>query len=91
MSKYTKEKGQQGDMVLNIDGIQSICPYVQALPMQGSYGQIQIMRLPCTSSCPHAKVTDTHWEVSCSGAVTSFELEPKEQEPEVIKSQFSIV
>jgi len=58
MSVYTTKKGQQGDLVLHINGNQSICPYVQALPMQGQYGQIQIMRLPCTSSCPHVRLTD---------------------------------
>lgn len=67
MSVYTTKKGQQGDLVLHINGNQSICPYVQALPMQGQYGQIQIMRLPCTSSCPHVTLKDEKWIISCSG------------------------
>lgn len=90
MSKYTKKVGQQGDMVLHIDGMQSICPFVQALPMQGSYGQIQIMRLPCTSSCPHATLSDDYWVVTCSGSEKTMILEKGDEEAELVKSQFSL-
>lgn len=76
MSIYTTKKGQQGDLVLHINGNQSICPFVQALPMQGQYGQIQIMRLPCTSSCPHVKLTkDDQWRITCSGETITLHLE----------------
>jgi len=76
MSVYTTKKGQQGDLVLHINGNQSICPYVQALPMQGQYGQIQIMRLPCTSSCPHVRLTDDNqWRITCSGDAIQLPIE----------------
>jgi hypothetical protein len=76
MSVYTTKKGQQGDLILHINGNQSICPYVQALPMQGQYGQIQIMRLPCTSSCPHVRLTeDDQWRITCSGETIQFDIQ----------------
>jgi len=80
MTKYTIKKGQQNDDVLNINGVQSICPYVQALPMQGQYGQIQIMRLPCNSQCPHAKIEDGYYKITCSGRSESFKLQESEEE-----------
>ena len=75
MSVYTTKKGQQGDLVLHINGQQSICPYVQALPMQGQYGQINIMRLPCTSSCPHVTLKEEEWVISCGGSDKAMKIE----------------
>jgi hypothetical protein len=75
MTKYTLNKGQQGEKVLMIDGIQSICPFVDPIPMQGQMGQIQLMRLPCSSACPHAVVTEEEYCISCSGKLQVFELE----------------
>jgi hypothetical protein len=80
MTKYTIKKGQQDDDVLNINGMQSICPYVQALPVQGQYGQIQIMRLPCNSQCPHAKIVDDYYHITCGGSLLSFKLEEADEE-----------
>lgn len=73
---YSVKKGQQeGELILQISGHQSICPFVQAIPMQGQYGGLQIMRLPCTSFCPHAQVTDTTWTMTCSGKDVTHALE----------------
>jgi hypothetical protein len=80
MTKYTIKKGQQDDDVLNINGIQSICPYVQALPIQGQYGQVQIMRLPCNSQCPHAKIIDGWYKITCNGRSEIFKLQEAEEE-----------
>ena len=80
MTKYTIKKGQQDEDVLNINGVQSICPFVQALPMQGQYGQIQIMRLPCNSQCPHAEIADGYYKITCSGRQESFRLQEAEEE-----------
>lgn len=54
MTKYTLKAGQQNEYNLYIDGTQSICPFVQPIPMQGNMGQVQLHRLPCTTVCPLA-------------------------------------
>ncbi|MFY8161618.1 MAG: hypothetical protein ACOVNU_09840 [Candidatus Kapaibacteriota bacterium] len=79
MTKYTIKKGQQDEDVLNINGVQSICPFVQALPMQGQYGNIQIMRLPCNSQCPHAKIVEDNYYITCGNSTISFQLEEAEE------------
>lgn len=80
MATYSVKKGQQeGELILQVDGLQSICPFVQAIPMQGQYGGLQIMRLPCTSVCPHANQSDSEWSVTCSGAKITFPLEKDEK------------
>lgn len=75
MSRYTINKGQQGEKVLMIDGIQSFCPFVDPIPVQTQAGQMQIMRLPCNSACPHASVNEGYYCITCSGKVESFELD----------------
>lgn len=89
MNQYTTKKGQQGDMVLEINGMQSICPFVQAIQVQGSMGQIQIMRLPCTNACPHVEAVDLEWVITCSGERKAIALTA--QAVEEPKSPFSIV
>ncbi len=89
MNQYTTKKGQQGDIVLEVNGMQSICPFVQALPMQGNMGQIQIMRLPCTNVCPHATIQDSEWVITCGGLRVSLPLSAEAVEQP--KSPFSIV
>ena len=89
MNQYTTKKGQQGDTILEVNGMQSICPFVQAIPMQGNVGQIQIMRLPCTNTCPHVEMGDSEWIISCSGEKRKIPLSAEVIEPP--KSPFSIV
>lgn len=80
MNKYTLNNGQQGEKVLMINGIQSVCPFVDPIPMQGQMGQIQLMRLPCNTSCPHAYVSkDGSYHITCSGRTESFELQETEK------------
>jgi hypothetical protein len=82
MPKYEVKKGQQGDSILFIDGMQSACPYVQPIPMQGNMGQIQIMRLPCTNICPLAVYENEYsWKIKCHGSLEIFTIEqPQEDE-----------
>ena len=79
MTKYTLNKGQQGESVLMINGIQSFCPFVDPIPMQGQVGQIQLMRLPCNTACPHASVNEKEYCITCSGKSQVFELEEEEK------------
>lgn len=78
--KYSLLQGQQKEKILQVDGIQSICPYTAPIPLQGNMGQIQIMRMPCSSQCPHVKLNDaeTEYVISCGAEVKTLTLEPKE-------------
>lgn len=82
--KYSIAKGQQGEKVLQIDGFQSICPYTAPIPFQGNMGQVQIMRMPCSTLCPHAAIIKDgeFYSVNCAGGKTQeFPLEkPSEGE-----------
>jgi len=82
MTKYTLNKGQQGEEVLMINGLQSFCPFVNPIPMQGNAGQISLMRLPCSTTCPHATVNEEEYCITCSGKLTIFELEEETSKPE---------
>jgi hypothetical protein len=80
MPKYEVKKGQQGDSILFIDGMQSACPFVQPIPMQGNMGQIQIMRLPCTSICPLASYDKNQWKIRCHGSLEILTIEESEED-----------
>jgi hypothetical protein len=78
---YTIKKGQQGEEVLNINGFQSVCPYVAPLPFQGQMGQVQIIRMPCSTLCPHASIKENDYHITCGANHTlTFKLE---QNPEI--------
>jgi len=75
MPKYTLQKGQGGEKNLHIDGNQSVCPFVPAIPFQGNVGQVQIMRLPCSTLCPHAFTADDVYTITCGASHQSFALD----------------
>jgi hypothetical protein len=38
-----------------------------------------IMRVPCTTQCPHAEITeDGRWEITCGGVVRGFLIEEED-------------
>lgn len=79
---YTVKKGQQGEEVLNINGVQSVCPYVAPLPFQGQMGQVQIIRMPCSTLCPHASIKENDYHITCGANHTiTFKLEAADSEP----------
>jgi hypothetical protein len=69
MSIYSlkEEKGQ--GLILFIDGLQSTCPYQQPIPTQGSYGQVGLLRIPCSTTCPMAehKPMSKTYAIKCGG------------------------
>lgn len=87
MTTYEAKKNQSGDLILTIDGVQSICPYVNPIPVQGNMGQVQIMRMPCTSACPHVQVensdTRTTWSISCGHETKSFHVNFEQEQPKL--------
>jgi hypothetical protein len=86
--KYTILKGQQKEDVLTINGLQSICPFTAPIPFQGNMGQVQIMRMPCTTLCPHATLSEDNrtYTITCSNIAKSFKLdETIEETPKTSK------
>ena len=83
MSKYTLGKGQAQESVLEINGLQSVCPFVSAIPVQGQMGQVQIMRFSCSTLCPHASTNGKTYIMTCSGTSLTFKLDEKEEEPKL--------
>lgn len=75
MNKYTKKQNQQGDYMLLINDVQSICPFVPAIPMAGQYGGLNVMRMPCSSSCPLCVASDTEWAIHCGNKTITYPLE----------------
>jgi hypothetical protein len=77
--KYTITEGQQGEKILTINGLQSVCPFVNAIPFQGNMGQVQIMRMPCSTLCPHAVLKDTQYKMTCGSDIHILRLEAEEK------------
>jgi len=80
--KYTvRNNGKSNEKVLNINGVQSVCPFPQPFPMPSQDGNMVIMRVPCTTQCPHAEITeDGRWEITCGGVVRGFFIEEETDE-----------
>lgn len=81
MNVYKVKKGQMGDNILEIDGIQSVCPFTQPMMAQGNMGQVQILRMPCTSACPLASFSETTWKTYCGYTTKIFQLTEETEEP----------
>ena len=83
INTYTVVKGQMKEQNLQINGLQSICPFTQPIPVPGNVGQIQIMRMPCTSTCPHAAYDGNSWTIKCSGDSQVFNITETPEEPKL--------
>lgn len=82
------KSGNNGEFILMKDGGQSVCPFTQPFPVQGnSPNALQIMRVPCTTQCPHANIITEEdisiWVMTCTGTeiknVCTLEDEPKNE------------
>jgi hypothetical protein len=72
--------GNPKEYVLVKNGVQSVCPFTQPFPMPAGENQVNIMRIPCTTQCPHANFITTdsitgNWEITCSGKTERFVIE----------------
>lgn len=82
---YTVKEDQQHGLVLVKDGKEAICPFQAAIPTQTQMGGLAIMRMPCSTCCPHAdyfKYNDTtgvveSYVITCSGHQVTIDLDPK--------------
>ena len=92
MTKYTLKAGQQkGEEIIMINGNQSICPFTNAIPMQGQMGSFQIMRMPCTTSCPHAFLKDNKVSITCGGQLIHLDIESEQDTPKEDSKILSLV
>jgi hypothetical protein len=70
----TVTEGQNGEKILNINGIQSICPFVAPLVTNSNMGVPQLIRLPCTTQCPLAILENETYNVRCGGEQITYGL-----------------
>lgn len=85
-TKYTTKPGQAKELVLFIDGNQSVCPFTAPIPFSGSMGQVQIMRLPCNTLCPFARIEGDTYVTRCTGEYNGMTLTQEADAP-IIKIQ----
>lgn len=92
--KYTLKKGQNQEDVLKINGLDSVCPFVGAIAMEGNMGGLQLLRMPCTTQCPHASVQfqeksgEVFYNITCGNSYQSFAIQKEEEEkpkPTILK------
>lgn len=90
--KYSVSKGNPNEYILLKNGLQSVCPFTQPFPMPAGENQINLMRVPCSTQCPHANYINDEgetgtWEITCTGNKERFIIEPIEkQEPIQMRS-----
>ena len=81
MQNYTVKKDDQG-MILVKDNKECYCPFVQPIITPGSMGGVQIMRLPCSTGCPHANYNEfkttsadvNEYVITCTGTEQVFDV-----------------
>jgi hypothetical protein len=75
MSKYKVIVADNKEEILMNGELQTCCPFIQPMKIQGAVGQVQIVRIPCTSNCPHAQydALKKTWAISCGGQIVTFE------------------
>lgn len=87
MSNYTlKEEKGQGH-ILFIDGLQSTCPYQQPIPTQGSMGQVGLLRIPCSTTCPLVKYSEMGrmYEINCGSEPKHYGITEIEKPLTIVK------
>ena len=72
--KYSISKGEQGEDVLMIDDKRSICPYASPLVIPTNLGRISIARVPCSTLCPHAYISEMKYRLNCGSEPLSLTL-----------------
>lgn len=80
---YTVKQDQTHGEILVKNGSECICPFQPAIPTQSNLGGIAIMRIPCSTSCPHAvhyvykttAGTQDEFAITCTGSEQLFAIE----------------
>ncbi len=71
---YSVSKGNPQEFILMKNGLQSICPFTQPFPMPAGENQVNLMRVPCSTQCPHATYNEdtSTWSITCGGGIKQF-------------------
>lgn len=74
---YQAVESPERDLILSKNGLNTFCPYVQPMRVQGNVGQVQLVRMPCTGQCPLAEIDESAmtWTVNCGGTPQVHKLE----------------
>lgn len=74
--------------VLSKDGKDTFCPFQPPIPMPGQDGGFTLMRLPCSSNCPHANIDEVSGtiEITCGSEKVIFNYE---EQPIVVEEPLS--
>jgi hypothetical protein len=76
--KYSVTKGNGEEFILKKNGFQSFCPFSQPFPMPSANNEVNLMRVPCSTQCPHATYDEDYWSITCAGGVKQvFHIEPE--------------
>lgn len=84
MTKYTARGGNNGERVLEINGIMSRCPYTAPLLLPDHISQsMRVSMIPCSTICPHAQIIEGKTGVEtyvtlCTGGAIEMPLQPEE-------------
>jgi hypothetical protein len=54
-------------------------------------GGFQIMRMPCSTLCPHASFKDNVVSITCGGQLIKLEIEAEDEEPKQDSKILSLV
>jgi hypothetical protein len=79
--KYSVSKGNSQEFILMKDGIQSFCPFTQPFLMPSLIdNEVNLMRVPCSTQCPHAtyEVEYLEWSITCAGGKQIFDINESE-------------
>ena len=85
MQNHTVKKDDQV-MILVKDGKECYCPFVPPIITPGSMGGVQIMRMPCSTGCPHANLNEfkttsadvNEYVITCTGTEQTFDINQPE-------------
>ena len=86
---YSVTNGNPQEFILMKNGLQSVCPFTQPFPMPAGENQVNLMRVPCSTQCPHATYNEESltWAITCGGGVKQFfDIEKKSPQPFQMKS-----
>jgi hypothetical protein len=78
--------------VLVKDGKETFCPFQPPIPMPGENGGFTLMRLPCSTNCPHASLDEdtNEYVITCTEQTVVFKIEKQEEEAEEEKKVFTM-
>jgi len=73
--KYQIAKGSNpNESVLVINGVNSVCPFCPPFPIPDGEN-IKLVRVPCTTQCPHAELAGHKFTISCGSERRSINVE----------------